>query len=258
MTYRDLLGAALRWQTPPEGDQPRAAVLPASLTPGTVATVLGLFASRTPLVALDPAMPANREQKISSILVEHGYQPWPVQVADAPPGGADLDGELGADADIDDVTSIQFTSGSTGTPKAVLHPNGLWLADAQLLNHRFGLGDGRRVALCMPISFAAGLNVLIAALLGGAEVIAVDPRRIPRVRHSIALPIGAHRRSPAHRRSSTHCTPRREEPPCPRWSASSPPARRHTPATYGWRANSPPRGVHELGGFDRDAGHREL
>lgn len=177
VTYRDLLGAALRWQTPPEGDQPRAAVLPASLTPGTVATVLGLFASRTPLVALDPAMPANRAQKISSILIEHGYQPWPVQVADAPPGGADLDGELGADADIDDVTSIQFTSGSTGTPKAVLHPNGLWLADAQLLNHRFGLGDGRRVALCMPISFAAGLNVLIAALLGGAEVIAVDPQK---------------------------------------------------------------------------------
>jgi acyl-CoA synthetase (AMP-forming)/AMP-acid ligase II/thioesterase domain-containing protein len=176
VTYRDLLGAVLALQSRPDGDEPRAAVLPAPLTPPTVATVLGLFASGTPVVALDPAMPANRAQKISSILIEHGYQPWPVQIPEALPAGADLHADLGADADTDDVTSIQFTSGSTGTPKAVLHPNGLWLADAQLLNDRFGLGDGRRVALCMPISFAAGLNVLIAALLGGAEVIAIDPQ----------------------------------------------------------------------------------
>ena len=177
VTYRDLLGAALTSQMHPRGDEPRAAVLPAPLTPATVATVLGLFASRIPVVALDPAMPANRAQKISSILIEHGYQPWPVQIPDAVPGSADVDADLGADADTDDVTSIQFTSGSTGTPKAVLHPNGLWLADAQLLNDRFGLRDGRKVALCLPISFAAGLNVLIAALLGGAEVIAIDPQK---------------------------------------------------------------------------------
>lgn len=177
VTYRELLDAALASQRRPDADGPCAAVLPAPLTPQTVATVLGLFGSGTPVVALDPAMPANRAEKISSILVEHGYQPWPVQVPDRLPGGADLDTELGAHTDTDDVTSIQFTSGSTGTPKAVLHPNGLWLADAQLLNDRFGLGDGRKVALCMPISFAAGLNVLIASLLGGAEVIAVDPAK---------------------------------------------------------------------------------
>lgn len=177
VTYRELLAAALASQSLPARGELRAALLSAPLTPGTVAAVLGLSASGTPVVALDPAMPQNRAQKISSILTEHGYQPRSVHVPATLPDSADLGAELGAGVGTDDVLSIQFTSGSTGTPKAVLHPNGLWLADAQLLNDRFGLGDGRKVALCMPISFAAGLNVLIAALLGGAEVIAVDPQK---------------------------------------------------------------------------------
>lgn len=176
-TYRELLSAAIASsRSLPDPDAPSVAVLGAPLAPTTVATLLGLFASRTPVVALDPAMPHNRIQTISDILTDAGYRPRPVQIPDELPGVVDLDAALGTDADLDDVTSIQFTSGSTGTPKAVLHPNGLWQADAQLLNERFQLADGRKVALCMPISFAAGLNVLIAALLGGAEIIAIDPQ----------------------------------------------------------------------------------
>lgn len=175
VTYRQLLGAA-QASPPCSGDGHCAAVLAAPLTPVTVATVLGLFACGTPVVALDPAMPANRVQKITSILAEHGYRPQPVEVPVELPRNTGTDSDWGAGPDTDDVTSIQFTSGSTGTPKAVLHPNGLWLADAQLLNDRFGLGNGRQVALCLPISFAAGLNVLIAALLGGAEIIMIDPQ----------------------------------------------------------------------------------
>jgi acyl-coenzyme A synthetase/AMP-(fatty) acid ligase len=162
------------------GAQPRAALIAAPLNPATVATILGLFATRTAVVALDPAVPANRARHIAEILRGHGYQVTEVEVpATMPWGAVDMSAatdEMGSPADLDDVTSIQFTSGSTGAPKAVLHPNGLWLCDAQLLNDRFGLDDGRRVALCMPISFAAGLNVLIGSLLGGAEIVAVDPR----------------------------------------------------------------------------------
>ncbi|MCF6388150.1 alpha/beta fold hydrolase [Mycobacterium sp. MBM] len=175
VTYRRLLGAA-QASRPGAGDSDAAAVLSAPLTPATVATVLGLFACGTPVVALDPTMPANRAQTITSILAAHGYQPRRVEIPAELPDSAEDDPEWGKGPDTDDVTSIQFTSGSTGTPKAVLHPNGLWLADAQLLNDRFGLGDGRKVALCLPISFAAGLNVLIAALLGGAEIVTLDPR----------------------------------------------------------------------------------
>lgn len=180
VTYRELLDAALALAPAlphPADGEPRAAVLPAPMTPETVATLLGLFASGIPVVALDPAMPENRAQQIASILAGHGYRLQAVQIPEALPAGVDRGADLGPGAGVDDVTSIQFTSGSTGTPKAVLHPHGLWLADAQLLNDRFGLGDGRRVALCMPISFAAGLNVLIASLLGGAEIIAIDPQQ---------------------------------------------------------------------------------
>lgn len=186
VTYRELLGAAIAAADAAgssDNGPARVALLPAPMTPATASTVLGLFAAGTPVVALDPAMPENRVQNIASILRGHGYQPWPAEAPAETASAvldtdihADLHADLGADADVDDLTSIQFTSGSTGTPKAVLHPNGLWLADAQLLNDRFGLADGRKVALCLPISFAAGLNVLIAALLGGAEIIAIDPQ----------------------------------------------------------------------------------
>ncbi len=176
VTYRELLHAA-QASRPRSGDALKAAVLPAPLTPPTVATALALFASGTPVVALDPATPQNRAQKITTILTEHGYRPWHVEVPVDLPREPDAEAQWGAGPDTDDIATIQFTSGSTGTPKAVLHPNGLWLADAQLLNDRFGLGDGRRVALCLPISFAAGLNVLIAALLGGAEIVTVDPQQ---------------------------------------------------------------------------------
>jgi acyl-CoA synthetase (AMP-forming)/AMP-acid ligase II/thioesterase domain-containing protein/acyl carrier protein len=179
VTYRELLAQAhaARAALPPHGQSPRAALVPATLTPSTVSGILGLFAHGTTVVALDPELPATRADNIATILSENGFDVTPVPVpSDA--GATEPHGHtpLCAGSGLDDVTSIQFTSGSTGVPKAVLHTNGLWLADAQLLNDRFGLAEGRTVALCMPISFAGGLNVLIGSLVGGAEIVAVDPR----------------------------------------------------------------------------------
>lgn len=173
VTYGALLemASASRPDTQPRGERPRVALIETPLRPATVAAILGFFASRTVMVALDPELPAHRAEMIAAILAEHDYKfvdaPTPVRAAAR---------TLASDAEVDDVTSIQFTSGSTGTPKAVCHTNGLWLADAQLLGDRFGLANGRKVALCMPVSFAGGLNVLIGSLVGGAEVIGVDPR----------------------------------------------------------------------------------
>lgn len=176
ITYRELSTAVQKWAgSRPQDRGCSAALVRASLDGATVSMVLGLFAAGTTVVTVDPATPANRTDTIAAILGQHGYDvTWVDQVADAPQPGSDAVAH--AEPGLDDVTSIQFTSGSTGTPKGVRHTHGLWLADAQLLNHRFGLADGRKVALCMPISFAGGLNVLIGSLLGGAEVIAVDPR----------------------------------------------------------------------------------
>jgi thioesterase domain-containing protein/acyl-CoA synthetase (AMP-forming)/AMP-acid ligase II/acyl carrier protein len=174
LTYRDLLAGMHRWATVGRRDsRAPAALVSASLDSGTVSLILGMFAARTTVVTLDPATPSNRADTISAILEKHGYDVARVDPrTDSAPGAAGVGNVPG----LDDVTSIQFTSGSTGVPKAVLHTNGLWLADAQLLNDRFGLADGCKVALCMPISFAGGLNVLIGSLLGGAEVIGIDPR----------------------------------------------------------------------------------
>lgn len=180
VTYRQLLVAAqAHAAAQPGGTAPRATLVSADLSPETVSKILGFFASKTAVVAMDPATPRNRAEKIAAILTEHGYEvseDRPSPAAAAPTEKiVDPVRDIDFDVDLDDVTSIQFTSGSTGTPKAVLHTNGIWLADAQLLNDRFGLADGRKVALCMPISFAGGLNVLIGSLVGGAEIVGVDP-----------------------------------------------------------------------------------
>lgn len=179
VTYGQLL-AAMQAQTAatPGGTRPRAALVTADLAAPTVSKILGNFASKIAVVAVDRATPDNRVEKITGILAEHGYE---VSTADEPfdsPGdpASTASAEPEESPGLDDITSIQFTSGSTGTPKAVLHTNGIWLADAQLLNDRFGLADGRKVALCMPISFAGGLNVLIGCLVGGAEIVGIDPR----------------------------------------------------------------------------------
>ncbi|MHC9292745.1 alpha/beta fold hydrolase [Mycobacterium sp. LTG2003] len=179
ITYGELL-AACNAQTAaaPAGTPPQAALVTADLAAPTVSRILGLFASKIAVVAVDPATPDNRVEKIAAILAEHGYN---VSTGDEPTDGTgdSVPAAVAGSDDgpgLDDITSIQFTSGSTGTPKAVLHTNGIWLADAQLLNDRFGLADGRKVALCMPISFAGGLNVLIGCLVGGAEIVGVDPR----------------------------------------------------------------------------------
>ncbi|AQA06816.1 hypothetical protein BVC93_28665 [Mycobacterium sp. MS1601] len=170
ISYGQLLAAAQGWALPTPGRT--AAMVDAPLDPATVAAILGLFAAGTTVVTVDPATPQNRVDTIAAILDANNYDVVRVDPRRDNPVG--LPGPVAVG--LDDVTSIQFTSGSTGTPKAVLHTHGLWLADAQLLGDRFGLADGRTVALCMPISFAGGLNVLIGSLLGGAEIIGIDPR----------------------------------------------------------------------------------
>ncbi|MFW0796623.1 alpha/beta fold hydrolase [Gordonia sp. CPCC 205515] len=202
VTYRELLGrargmsAAVLARCGDDGP----VVVQLNLSSDAVTLVLGVFASRRPIVALDPALPAERVATILDELRRHGRRPA-LFVADddhLPTARAVAAGSvrviaieemsgtsgtaatLAAPPDTGDeslsVTSIQFTSGSTGKPKGVLHPNAMWLCDADLMRDGFGITPGRRVALCMPISFGAGLNVLIGSLLNGADILALDPR----------------------------------------------------------------------------------
>lgn len=196
ISYGALRSAAAEWRSALCGrDQAASAVaMVGDLNPHTAAVVLGSFAAGTPLVPLDPALPQDRITHIFGALREQGYRLDTIVMDDA---GNALGHQLGTDHSVwpaaqppqsavpptaapalglQTVTSIQFTSGSSGEPKAVLHVHGTWLSDWILHRDRFGIVEDSKVALCMPVSFAAGLNVLVGALLSGAEIIAIDPR----------------------------------------------------------------------------------
>ncbi|WP_260752115.1 alpha/beta fold hydrolase [Mycobacterium sp. SMC-8] len=195
VSYGELHAAAAAWTAQLRGraDPESAVALVGDLTPQTVAVVMGGFASGAPLVPLDTGLPVDRMTHIFDTLEKQGLRPGTVVIKDGHPLKQQLDGNFSVwstdpptdpapaptgvpHLGLQTVTSIQFTSGSSGEPKAVLHVNGTWLSDWVLHRDRFGIVDGARVALCMPVSFAAGLNVLIGSLLSGAEVIAIDPR----------------------------------------------------------------------------------
>ncbi|SDE22237.1 Acyl-CoA synthetase (AMP-forming)/AMP-acid ligase II [Mycolicibacterium neoaurum] len=196
ITYGELKSAAETWtHALRRRHDPEAPVaMVADLSPQIAAVVLGSFAAGAPLVPLDPGLPQDRIIHIFDALREHGcrvdtvivddpdHAParqladgctvWPAHI---PPERAPAPGPSAA-LDRQRVTSIQFTSGSSGEPKAVLHVHGTWLSDWILHRDRFGIVGDSRVALCMPVSFAAGMNVLVGALLSGAQVVAIDPR----------------------------------------------------------------------------------
>lgn len=196
ITYGALRAAAAEWTSALRGrDEPGAALaMVGDLNASTTAVVLGSFAAGSPLVPLDPGLPQDRMTHIFDALREQGHRLDTIVIDDA---SSALAPELGKDLSVwpaahppqpstnsstapplglQTVTSIQFTSGSSGEPKAVLHVHGTWLSDWILHRDRFGIVEDSRVALCMPVSFAAGLNVLVGSLLSGAEVIAIDPR----------------------------------------------------------------------------------
>lgn len=196
VSYAELSAAAERWTAQlRRRDDPEAAVaLVGDLTADTAAVILGSFAAAAPLVPLDSGLPHDRMQHLVDVLRARGVAldtvviggetttlpPDAIAGTRVWPAGRELPPLTGpvasAASTVDTVTSIQFTSGSSGEPKAVLHAHGTWLSDWILHRDRFGIVEGTTVALCMPVSFAAGLNVAIGALLSGAEIIALDPR----------------------------------------------------------------------------------
>ncbi|MGV0834553.1 alpha/beta fold hydrolase [Mycolicibacterium thermoresistibile] len=199
LTYRQLAVEVDLWTRVLGGRDRRAGsvALLADLSPAATAAALATFSTGRPLVPLDPTLPADRSTAMLELLAAHGLSVTDVVAAPGTrtPDPSDgylrwaLDRPAAPESDPapepepplhpQSLSSIQFTSGSTGIPKAVLHAHGTWLCDAVLMRERFGITTGRRVAVCMPISFAAGLNVLVGSLLSGAEIVAVDPRSEP-------------------------------------------------------------------------------
>jgi amino acid adenylation domain-containing protein len=162
--------------------------------------LLGVLGAGRPVVPLDPLVPAARLERIvrragaSACLTSAEHAAVAETLApdvhlladlldgplldgpvDAPlaGGGAEEPRRRG-----DDVAALVFTSGSTGEPKGVVWTNATMLNEAYAGRERLGFGPGDRTALVLPHSFAAGLTVVVFALLNGAGVYAYDPRAL--------------------------------------------------------------------------------
>ncbi|WIB01234.1 alpha/beta fold hydrolase [Curtobacterium sp. MCBA15_012] len=85
------------------------------------------------------------------------------------PGARDRTGQ--------DPMVIIFTSGSTGAPKGVTMSHRQIVVDTVAQREAFRFGPDDRVASVLPHGFAAGFTLVLSALLAGASVHVVDPRR---------------------------------------------------------------------------------
>tara|TARA_Y100000589_G_C27197201_1_gene647406 strand:+ start:680 stop:3292 length:2613 start_codon:yes stop_codon:yes gene_type:complete len=69
-----------------------------------------------------------------------------------------------------------MTSGSTGEPKLILHSRESVVHSATQTIEYFNLNKGDRILHALPMNFIAGKMMLVRALVGGLDVVAIDPR----------------------------------------------------------------------------------
>ncbi len=162
----------------------------------TLLAVFGVLAADRPVVIADPLVPVDRladmfaragavaclhdagraetAGRVAAASASSGTDPLPVIEITGRPGRAPV-GERPA-VRAGRPRCVVFTSGSSGRPKAVVYDDGWLLNEAVGARVALGLGPGDRTALVLPATFAAGLTVLMMALLNGATVCAYDPR----------------------------------------------------------------------------------
>jgi len=71
------------------------------------------------------------------------------------------------------------TSGSTGQPKEIRLPKLAMRNSAKMTNQYFELDANKTALLCLPASYIAGKMMLVRALVGGFNLIAVEPKANP-------------------------------------------------------------------------------
>lgn len=193
LTYRQLdrrsaaLSAALA-ADPAAADDPVAALTRHDVN--AIVAFLGVIRSGRPLVMLDRVIPQAR---LTQILELSGARLVLTDSEDEALAGAVAEGRAqvsvldGAEAptavalpplDPDRLAALLFTSGSTGQPKGVMWSQRLLAADGLTTASRMGYGVAERVAMTMPVSFAAGMVVVTTALVSGAHLHMADPREL--------------------------------------------------------------------------------
>ncbi|MEI8085257.1 MAG: AMP-binding protein [Paludibacter sp.] len=71
------------------------------------------------------------------------------------------------------------TSGSTGKPKSIQLAKASMRNSARMTNKFFGLTGNKTALLCLPASYIAGKMMLVRALVGGFDLITVEPSANP-------------------------------------------------------------------------------
>ncbi|MFV0471571.1 MAG: AMP-binding protein [Paludibacteraceae bacterium] len=77
-----------------------------------------------------------------------------------------------------DSTTLR-TSGSTGVPKKIDLAKELMRNSARATNDFFGLDTTKTALLCLPASYIAGKMMIIRAMMGGCNLISVEPSSNP-------------------------------------------------------------------------------
>jgi amino acid adenylation domain-containing protein len=188
----DAVAARLSERLPADG-APVALLVDHAAT--QVVGLLALMKVGRVAVPLDPHLPADRLRQIleiagsSACLVDAGHHDVAAQLGVPRNGLVRLDELTPADRQNgipaprrpapgrDDPLCLVFTSGSTGRPKGVIYTHGQALNDAYVGRTAFRITPEDRIAQVLPLSFAAGLGLLMMALLNGAGVWLHDPRR---------------------------------------------------------------------------------
>jgi o-succinylbenzoate---CoA ligase len=74
---------------------------------------------------------------------------------------------------------LSHTSGSTGKPKEIRLKKKAMENSARMTNQFFGLDVDKTALLCLPTSYIAGKMMLVRALVGGFNLITVEPKANP-------------------------------------------------------------------------------
>ncbi len=73
----------------------------------------------------------------------------------------------------------QYTSGTTGPPARILLDREAMTRSARMTLSHFGLKPGDRALLCLPVRYIAGKMMVVRALVGGLDLVAVRPEGNP-------------------------------------------------------------------------------
>lgn len=74
---------------------------------------------------------------------------------------------------------VTRTSGSTGKPKEIRLSKNIMRNSARMTNAFFGLDASKKALLCLPASYIAGKMMLVRALVGGFDLMTVEPKANP-------------------------------------------------------------------------------